>query len=159
MAKFQIIIGRAEQIDIVGTALGVPARIDTGAFRSSIHATDIKEITKDGVKQLQFSILGHTCAPVARKVVATKYNVVTVRSSNGEVSDRYAVTFKVKIGPKIFNTSFSLSDRSQNVFPILVGREALNGRFIVDSNKTSVSKVSLVKQFGIALDNHEGTEE
>ncbi len=159
MAKFQIIIGRAEEIDIVGTALGVPARIDTGAFRSSIHATDIKEITKDGIKQLQFSILGHTCAPVARKIVAPEYNVVSVRSSNGEVSDRFAVTLKVKIGPKIFNTSFSLSDRNQNVFPILVGREALNGRFIVDSNKTSVSKASLVKQFGIVLDTQEGTEE
>ena len=159
MAKYQIIIGRAEEVDIMGCALGVPSRIDTGAFRSSIHATDVKEVTIGGEKHLQFSILGHKCAPIARKMVVPKYEIVNVRSSNGEMADRYAVTLKVKIGPKVFNTSFSLADRSQNVFPILVGREALKGRFIVDPNKTSVSRAELAKQFGIVLDGNEETED
>jgi hypothetical protein len=159
MAKYQIIIGRAEEIDIMGSALGVPSKIDTGAFRSSIHATDIKEVTVDGKKQLIFNILGHKCAPITRKVVVDRYDVVNVRSSNGETSERFEVTLKVKIGPKVFPTSFSLTDRSQNVFPVLIGREALKGRFIVDPNKTSVSRAQLAKQFGIVLDSNEDSED
>ncbi len=159
MSKYQIIIGRAEELDLVGYALGVPAKIDTGAFRSSIHANDISLVDNNSVTELHFNILGHKCAPISRRVIADRFEKIRVRSSNGEESERYEVTFKVKIGPKIFNTSFSLADRSGNVFPVLIGREALSKRFIVDPNKTSVPRSKLAEQYDLALDSAEDSED
>ncbi len=151
MAKYQVIIGRAENIDIVGTALGVPAKVDTGAFRSSIHASDVKEVTSaSGDKILKFNILGHKCAPIKRPVEASRYDVIMVKSSNGDVEKRYEVTLKIKIGSKIFNTSFTLADRASNVFPILIGRKALKGRFIVDPARASVNRIELRRDFGLS---------
>ncbi len=159
MAKYQVIIGRAEEVDIVGTVLDVPAKIDTGAFRSSIHATNIREATVDGKKVLKFAILGHRCAPVKYDITTERYENIVVRSSNGEESDRYEVSLKIKIGPKIFMASFSLYDRSNNVFPILIGREALKYRFLVDAAKTSVARMKLSKEFGLELDSPEDFED
>lgn len=150
MAKYQIIIGRAENIDFVGTSLGVPAKIDTGAFRSSVHASDIKEVTSpSGEKSLKFNLFGHPCAPVKRPMEVSRYSVLEVKSSNGEVEERYEVTLKIKVGPKIFNTSFTLTDRRSNVYPILIGRKALNKRFVVDPAKSAVNRLMLKRNFGI----------
>jgi hypothetical protein len=146
MPKYQIIIGRSENIDFTGVSLGVPAKIDTGAFRSSVHASSIKETkNKDGETVLKFNMFGHPSAPVKRPMEVSRYDKLAVRSSNGEVEDRYEVTLKIKIGPRVFNTSFTLADRSSNVFPVLIGREALKGRFMVDPSRTSVKRLELIK--------------
>ncbi len=151
MAKYQIIIGRAENIDFVGTSLGVPAKIDTGAFRSSVHATNIREKTdSNGEKILTFNLFGHKCAPVKRSLQAERYDLIPVKSSNGEVETRYEVTLKIKIGPKIFNTSFTLADRTNNVYPVLIGRKALKNRFMIDPARASVNRMELRKNFGLS---------
>ncbi len=150
MPKYQVIIGRAEHIDFVGTSLSVPAKIDTGAFRSSVHASNIKEIkNKNGKKVLKFDLLGHPCAPTAFPLEATRYDKVLVKSSNGSEEIRYEITIKIKIGPKIFDTSFTLANRANNVYPILIGRKALNDRFVVDSAKTSVPLSELKRTTGL----------
>lgn len=150
MPKYQIIIGRAEKVDFTGIALNVPAKIDTGAFRSSVHACDIKEVKKkDGTKVLRFNLFGHPCAPVKRPIEVDRYDKLDVKSSNGSAETRYEVTMKIKIGPKIFNTSFTLADRGNNVFPVLIGRKALSKRFVVDTAKTSVKRQDLIKEFGL----------
>lgn len=149
MARYTVIIGRAEAVDLVGKALGVPAKIDSGAFRSSVHATDIKVRTKDGVRVLKCRLLGHPCSPVPRDFETTDFDEVTVRSSNGQEETRYEVTLRVKLGNKVFNTSFSLADRSGNLFPILIGRKALKNRFLVDVAKSNVNRQRLMRDFGV----------
>src|ERR1700694_2783431 len=138
MSQHQIIIGHSEKVDFVGVALQVPAKIDTGAFRSAVHAQAIKEKTINGEKVLQFSLLGHPCSPVARPQQTTRFSKLQVKSSNGTSELRYEVTLKIKIASKIFNTSFTLTDRSNNVFPVLIGRKALKKRFQVDVSKGAV---------------------
>lgn len=160
MAKYQIIIGRAENIDFVGAALGVPAKIDTGAFRSAIHASDMKEVTKDSIKMLRFNILGHPCSPVKRAIETSQYDRLDVKSSNGKVETRYVVTLKIKIANKVFNTSFTLADRSNNVYPVLIGRKALKNRFVVDVNQSAVKRLALKRNFGVlAAEDEEDLED
>ena len=151
MAKYQVIIGRAEEIDIVGIALGVPAKIDTGAYSSAIHATKIKEATVDGKKVLKFSVFGHKNSPISREMTAETYGTVDVRSSNGHSAERFWVKLKVKIANKVFFSVFTLTERSENVFPVLVGRSALSGRFIVDSARCGVKMEPLLKSFGLKV--------
>lgn len=155
MSRYQIIIGRAEQVDFVGTALQVAAKIDSGAYRSSVHATNIKEVTKDGEKILKFTLFGHPCSPVPRPLQTNRFTTIEVTSSNGHKAMRYEVTLKIKIGNKIFNTSFTLSDRSNNVYPVLIGRKALKNRFVVDVTKSSVKRMDLRKNFGILAPEEE----
>lgn len=149
MAKYQVIIGRSEEIDVVGTSLGVPAKIDTGAYRSSIHATNIKKRVVEGKEVLTFSLFGHKNAPIKRDLQSSDFNEVTVRSSNGQTEVRYEVKLKIKLANKIFTTSFSLSDRSNNLYPVLIGRTALSTRFLVDVAKTSLKIEQLLRSFSV----------
>ena len=147
-AKFQMVIGRSEYMDITGIALEVPAKIDTGAFRSSIHARDIKVEDENGRPVLKCNLLGHPCSPVLRPFQTAEFSQVSVTSSIGKEEKRYLVTMKVKLGPKIFQTPFTLADRSNNLFPILAGRTLLRNRYLVDVSKSNVDRLKLKESFG-----------
>lgn len=151
MSKYQVVISRNETIDFVGMASGVPAKVDTGAFRSAIHASDIKITKKDGHRVLACKLLGHLAAPDSHTFETTQFSKVKITNSFGHEEHRYEVELRVKVGPKIFNTSFTLADRSRNLFPVLVGRKLLKNRFIVDVSTGSVNRQLLKKEFGIKL--------
>ncbi|MFO0971153.1 MAG: RimK/LysX family protein [Candidatus Saccharimonadales bacterium] len=143
MSKYPVVIGRFEHIDLVGILEAIPAKIDTGAYRSSIHATDIKVVEKNGKMVLRFTLLGHPAHQKHRTIEVRTYKTRQVKSSNGHISSRYEVNLKIRLGYKIFITPFTLSDRGSNIFPVLIGRKALNKRFLVDSDKTGVNRMEL----------------
>ncbi len=155
----KVIIGRSEVLTFVGTeAINVPAKTDTGAYRSAAHATKIVE--NDG--KLSFDLLGGhpVCGAMSHRVTADDYQKVWVANSFGHREERYEVKLKVKLGPKVFHARFTLADRSKKIYPILLGRKLLNGRFLVDSNETSLDRITLKRQYGIdfPIDEEEGRE-
>lgn len=108
----------------------VPAKIDTGAEASSIWASNIK-VGKDGM--LKFSLFGPSSPFYNGKFIKRKdYTVMVVRSAMGHEQLRYRVHLPIKISGRKINVLFSLSNRSRNSFPILIGRRTLQGKFIVD---------------------------
>lgn len=155
MSKYPVIIGRFEYIDVIDALTAIPAKMDTGANRSSIHATNIKEVTQNGKKLLKFSLLGHPAHPESYNLSTNEYTQIEVKSSNGHVTKRYEVKLKIKLGYKIFIASFTLADRSGNVFPVLVGREALRKRFIIDPDRAGVKR----SEIKFALDKASNKEE
>lgn len=153
----KLIIGRSERLFFVDTNIhGVPAKIDTGAYRSAIHASDIKEV--DGI--LTFNLLGNhpVCGGMAETMSTDSYTQVTVANSFGHTEVRYEVKLKVKIGPKVFLAKFTLADRSKKIYPVLLGRTMLNGRFLVDSDESAINRIELKKEYGITFpaDEEEG---
>jgi hypothetical protein len=142
MAKYKTIIGRAESIDFPEVLLvDVPAKIDTGAYISAIHATDIKEVTRNGKKKLKFTLLGnHSSFNYSREMEVSKYSIKLIENSFGAKQHRYMVQFKVKLAGKVFNTDFTLADRSGKVFPILLGRTFLNKRYMVDTDIAHIDR-------------------
>lgn len=151
----KVIIGRSEVLTFVGTdAINVPAKTDTGAFRSAVHASDIN-VDADGV--LSFNLLGGhpVCGAMAHRVAAEEYKKVWVANSFGEREERFEVKLKVKLGPKVFHARFTLADRSKKIYPILLGRKLLNHRFLVDSSETSLDRITLKRQYGIEFPNDE----
>ena len=151
----KVIIGRSEVLTFVGTeAINVPAKTDTGAYRSAVHAQNITT-TSDG--SLEFDLLGgHTvCGVMSQRVIASEYNKVWISNSFGNREERYEVKLKVKLGPKVFYAQFTLADRSKKIYPILLGRKLLNHRFLVDSSETSLDRVILKQQYGIEFPNDE----
>ena len=131
-AKFKTIIGRAESIIFLirgDDTAPVPAKVDTGAFGSSVWATRIEE--RDGV--LSFVLFDEDFIGFTGETINTsKYSRVRIENSFGESEYRYRVDLKVVFCGKKFTTSFTLADRSKKIYPVLVGRKLLKGRFVVD---------------------------
>jgi hypothetical protein len=82
-----------------------------------------------------------------------------VANSFGHEETRYEVPLRVKVGSKVFTSPFTLADRSKKVYPVLLGRKLLNGRFVVDSEQTSIDRKELKKQFNVTLIEDEEIEE
>lgn len=151
----KVIIGRSEVLSFVGTdAIAVPAKTDTGAYRSAVHASNIS-IGEDGI--LTFELLGGhpVCGSMSRVIQAEEYKKVIIANSFGHEEERFEVKLKVKLGPKVFHARFTLADRSKKIYPVLLGRKLLNHRFLVDSAETSLDRVTLKKQYGIDFPNDE----
>lgn len=129
------IIGNSTRIKVAGIK-GVPAKVDTGATISSIWASNI-EMTPDN--KLTFCLF----APgsefyTGEKIIADEFKARNVRNSTGQESIRYLVTLSTVIKGKRIRISYTLADRSRNDFPVLIGRRALLGKFLVDVSKLGV---------------------
>ncbi|RYB93971.1 hypothetical protein EUA93_06155 [Nocardioides oleivorans] len=119
---------------------GVPwvkAKIDTGARSSSIHAFDLEVFVEDGRDWVRFSIHpwqrsddDHT--ELSLPVLDTR----EVRSSNGQVEKRYAVALDVVLAGRTITTVMTLSNRDEMGFRMLIGREALERGYLVDSSRS-----------------------
>lgn len=108
----------------------VPAKIDTGAEASAIWASNI-QMEKGGT--LKFSLFGPSSPFYNGKVIKRKdYQVTVVRSAMGQEQLRYRVHLPIKINGRNIRVLFSLSNRSRNSFPVLIGRRTLQGKFVVD---------------------------
>lgn len=159
MAKFLVIIGRAEKMDLAGRCTSIPAKIDTGAFRSSIHATDIK-VEKHGKSEvLTCNLLGHPVYPEKCAFETKNFRKVSITNSFGHEEERYEVNIRIKLGPKVVQTSFTLADRSGNLFPILVGRKLIKGRYIVDVSMANIDRRILKKRAGLSKLDEEDLEQ
>lgn len=154
MTKYQTMIGRAELIEFPAYLLGsVPAKTDTGAYRSAIHATNIKLKTSGGQQVVAFDLLeGHPAYRYSRHIEMAEFQEVQVENSFGIAQTRYAVKFRVKLAGKVFNSEFTLADRSKKTYPILLGRKLLSKRFIVDTAKSNINRVELKKKMNIDLE-------
>ncbi|WP_095011304.1 ATP-dependent zinc protease [Tsuneonella mangrovi] len=118
------------------TSARIPAKIDTGARTSSLHASEVERFERDGQRWLRFLLdVGHgSSEPVTVEVPRVDRRTIT--SSNGETESRPIIKTQLRIGSLLFPAEFSLSDRSDMKFPILIGRTALRGRFLVDSGRS-----------------------
>lgn len=150
----KLIIGRSERISFVDTEISnVPAKVDTGAYRSAIHAGNI---SIDG-DTLTFTLLANhpVCGNMAHNLSTNDFRKVIIANSFGHEESRYEVKLKVKIGPKVFHARFTLADRSKKVYPILLGRTMLNGRFLIDTDESAIDRIELKKQYGIEFPKDE----
>ena len=143
------ILGRRELVNFPAFALsGVEAKVDTGAYTSAIHCTNIHIETDAGKPaMLVVSLLdpGHEGADGC-PLRFTDFVLRDIRSSNGEVQERYVIRAVVQLFGENFEAEFSLSDRSDMKYPVLLGRSLLrHGRFVVDVAKRNVSYKSLAR--------------
>lgn len=128
----KVIIGRAEKVrfpTLNGTILY--ARIDTGAKTSSIWATDITETSEGLVVHFassEYEIYTH-------RAVFAQYDKVRVASSMGHQQVRYKIKMPIVLQGRRIMATFTLSDRSEQVYPVLIGRSTLNGKFVVDVSR------------------------
>lgn len=135
------VIGRLESIDFPEWELfGIDAKIDTGAYTSSLHCHHIKAHMKEGIEVVKFNLLDPSHETYNDKLFELPiHRKKTVKSSNGFTEERYVVKTKVKLFNKQLTAELSLTDRSEMRYPVLVGRKLIKGRFLVDVSQKYLS--------------------
>lgn len=139
-------VGWRELVDLPDLNLqGIPAKIDTGARTSSLHARVIEEFQRDGESFVRFAVdwngVRHQCE-------AIHVDVRGITSSNGDTQRRYVIKTPLKIGDTQVRAEISLADRSDMKFPMLIGRSSLRRRFLVDSGHSWLQSPSAKKNKG-----------
>lgn len=134
------IIGRKEIVDLPEWNLsGLTAKIDTGAYTSSIHCHDIEVIEEKGNRYLQFHVLDPAHPEYkGRPFRASRFALKSIRSSNGESEERYVIDSELRIGGVKYKCRFSLADRSKMRYSVLIGRKFIKRKFFVDVSKVNI---------------------
>lgn len=142
MAKSKLqIIGTTDSIDFIDAEIeNLPCKIDTGASISAIHADRIRIIEKNGVEYLSFKLLDKKHPNFNNKEILTSdFKEKRIKNSFGEAENRYLVKLKIRVFDKVYNSSFTLTNRKQMTYPVLIGKKFLKGKFLVDVSQFNLS--------------------
>lgn len=131
------ILGRSDRIDLPGLGLtNLHAKIDTGAYSCSLHCSRAEII--DG--KLEFVLLDEEHPEfTGMKFVFSKFDRREVKNSFGEAEMRYVIKTTIKIYDHLIKAEFSLSNRGNLKFPVLLGRKILRKRFLIDVTEKDLS--------------------
>lgn len=109
------------------------AKVDTGARTSSLHAFGLEWFDRRGEPWVRFEI--HPWQRSTSDAVGVEAPVVATRdikSSSGAVDHRPVVRTTITIGGRSCPAEITLTRRDEMGFRMLVGREAIRNRFVVD---------------------------
>lgn len=131
-------LGWVERGMVLPEEVTVKFKLDTGALTSSMHAEDIEYFERDGDEWVRFDL---DLKDIERdKLVKSRierklHRELTVRGAGGK-EDRPVVLMKVCIGDRLLEEQFSLRDRDEMHYPVLLGRRTLEKLGPVDSART-----------------------
>lgn len=134
------LIGRREKADFPDLDLiGIDAKVDTGAYTSAIHCHDVELFDKDGKQWVRFKLLDPSHPGYNHKTFELPvHKIKSIKSSSGQAQKRCIIKTRIKIIDSAFEIELSLADRSAMEYPVLLGRKALTGRFIVDVSQLNI---------------------
>ncbi len=131
------IIGRREMVKFPALDLGaIEAKIDTGAYTTSIHCSSI-QVKDDQVTCIFLDPTHPNYTGDSHTFDIVKE--VKVRSSNGMEEERIVIDTKIDLMGSQFEIRLTLTDRSNMNFPILLGRRFLRKKFLVDVSRKYLS--------------------
>ena len=138
--KQRLVIGRKDKVDFPKLGLSnVDAKVDTGAYTSSIHCRDLKVIDKGGERYIRFSLINPS-QPFYNKVIKRPiYAKGSVKNSFGQIDKRYIINTQISLFGERLDIELSLTDRSKMDYPVLLGRKVLDKRFVVDVSQSDLS--------------------
>ncbi len=136
------IIGRIEKINLPNLSLfNLDAKIDTGAYTSSLHCHKIEQFVKEGQNWVRFNVLDPDHPEYEEKMYESAvHKVKKVRSSNGQIEERVIIKQKTQFQKFKRTIELSLTNRSEMKNPVLIGRKFLTGTFLVDVSKKYLLK-------------------
>ena len=138
----RLLIGRNEWCQLPNLHIpAIKARIDTGAKTSSLHAFNIKLVHRHHQAYVHFDI--HPLQNDDRTLIACVAPVIDERevmSSNGHKEHRYVIRTTLIISDQAWNIEVTLSNRDPLRYRLLLGREALNKRVVIDPSLSCYQK-------------------
>jgi hypothetical protein len=126
-AEEKTVLGGVEDVILLPWRIRLPARVDTGAAKSSLDAREIK--VQDEI--IEFKL------PEKYGGVRIRLPIMGwrhIRTPEG-LERRPIVELEICLGSKRIRTLVNLTDRSMVKYPLLLGRNALRENFLVDVNR------------------------
>lgn len=134
----------------------VKAKVDSGAKTSCLHAFDLETFEHEGKTWVRFEV--HPLQKNQRVSFTREAEVVDqrkVKSSSGEVEERYVIASRLEMGDFGWPIELTLTNRDTMGYRMLLGREAMRGRVIIDPDEAfllgKVSQQKLEKLYQTSL--------
>jgi hypothetical protein len=127
-----VVVGWREWVHLPALGLGpIEAKLDTGARTSALHVDELEALPGH---QVRFWF-AHPGAPhhTGQRVTAPVVDQREIRSSNGQTQLRHVIRTTLELGPHAWEAEFTLTCRRNMRYPMLMGRLALEGKFLVHS--------------------------
>lgn len=134
------IIGWREWVGL--PELGIEAikvKVDSGARTCALHATKIRYLEKhDGETYVSFVVVSQTKPRHTMRVRAPLVEQRVVKSSMGHASLRPVIRTPISLGGEVWSVEITLVNRDPMGFRMLIGRQALKGRFFIHPAKSFI---------------------
>jgi hypothetical protein len=112
------------------------AKIDTGARTAALHAVNVEVLKRDGRRFVQFDAVIDEDSQANRRCLLPLHGIKRVKNSSGATEERCVVETEIEIGARRWPLLVTLTDRGDMGVPMLVGRSAIKGRFMVDPSRS-----------------------
>ena len=150
MRRARKILGRRKVIgwrEWVGLPdLGIEAikvKVDSGARTCAIHATKIRYLEKhNGETYVSFLVVSNIAPRKAKRVRAPLVEQRLVKSSMGHASLRPVIRTQISIGGDTWPVEITLVNRDPMGFRMLIGRQALKGRYLIHPAKSFIQSTA-----------------
>ena len=117
----------------------IKVKVDTGARTSAIHATELSPFEEDGVKRIAFNVHTHRRDhDQFVRCVADIFDQRSVTNSGGQSEERWVIQTGLTIGDYSWPIAMTLTARPDMRFRMLLGRNAMEDRIVVDPAKSFV---------------------
>ncbi|HSN00587.1 MAG TPA: RimK/LysX family protein [Rudaea sp.] len=128
-----LLIGWREWVSLPQLGLiSIKAKIDTGARSSSLHVTALETFERDGQTWLRFAVAPRRRSARTVPCEAPALERRAVTDSGGRTAERWFIRSAIVLDGARIDADINLTDRGGMLFPMLIGRTALHGRFRVD---------------------------
>ncbi len=115
----------------------IKAKVDTGARTSSLHAFEMESFELEGEPWIRFSIHPHQRSDRDEvRVEAPLHDRRTVRPSTGRAQERPVIKIPAILGGVTWDIEVTLVRRDMMGFRMLLGRQAIRGRFVIDPGRS-----------------------
>ncbi len=144
--KEKLLVGWKETLDLPELGIyGIEAKVDTGAASSVLHCNSYEIVKEDGQDWIICELITNFGTKETKTLKLKLYRTKLVKSSFGQEEKRYDIRTTATLYNQVFSIKISFRNRSQMTYPMLLGKNFLNKRFLVDVSKENLSTKTLVK--------------
>jgi hypothetical protein len=135
------VLGASDYIDLPELNLtNILCKIDTGADVSALHCEKVRLIEKDGVEYISIIPLDPSHKQYQKKALKFRnFKEKKIKNSFGDSEFRYSIKTNVVILGEKYPIELTLTDRGNMKYPLLLGKNVLKNRFLVDVSLKNVS--------------------
>jgi hypothetical protein len=127
-------LGWREWLALPALGIGaIKAKLDTGARTSCLSVVSVEPFERDGCLHVRFLVRPRRRSERTVPCEAAVVDRRPVTDSGGHTGERWFIRTGIVLGGQRFETDINLTDRRAMLFPLLLGRSALGGRFHIDS--------------------------
>ncbi|WP_163558541.1 ATP-dependent zinc protease [Halomonas sp. NO4] len=136
------VFGWVEKATLEPWGVEVKAKLDSGALTSSLDARDIERFDKDGERWVRFRLeledeaSGETFSETLERPVYRRLKLIGAGGSDR----RPVVLLKVCLGGTVYEEQFSLRDRGDMNYPLLLGRRTIGHLGLLDVTETFLTE-------------------